>query len=141
MNRSEKYHPSLFDRTEENIAIERHEPVIPQNTLYDVPIQTQHVPLKKHVTIFGFSQQNRPNILEQIEKTTKIFRKEEGKNYISVWTDDISSLENLLKLNHKIINGEIIGAYRKGYGAVDSEDIYYKKKGMLKKIYEYFFGE
>lgn len=141
MNKQEKYHPSLFDKSQEFVTVESQEPVIPQSTLYDIPIQTQHTPMKKHVTVFGFSQQNRQNILEQIEKTTKIFRKEEGKNYINVWTDDMASLDALLKLNHKMINGEIVGAYRKSYGAVDDEDIYVKKKGVFRKVYEYFFGE
>lgn len=141
MNKTEKYHPALFSRNEEPYTAEIQEPVIPQSTLYDTPIQTQHTPLKKHVTIFGFSQQNRQAILEQIEKATKIFRKEEGKNYINIWTDDVSSLDALLKLNHKMINGEIIGAYRKSYGPVDNENIYLKKKGLFRKIYEYLFGE
>lgn len=141
MNKQEKYHPALFGRSQELQSTEAQEPVIPQGTLYDTPIQAQHTPLKRHVTVFGFSQQNRQAILEQIEKATKVFRKEEGKNYINVWCDDTSSLEGLLKLNQKMINGEIIGVYRKGYGAVDDEDIYVKKKGIFRKIYEYLFGE
>jgi hypothetical protein len=141
MNKTEKYHPSLFEKAQETITVENNEPVIPQSTLYDTPIQMHHMPMKKHVTIFGYSQQNRENILEQVAKITKVFRKEEGKNYMNVWADDISSLDALLKMNHKIMNGEMIGVYRRGYGVVDGEDIYYKKKGVFKKVYEYFFGE
>lgn len=141
MNKPEKYHPSLFSKNEESVFSETQELVIPQNTLYDIPIQTQQTPMRRHVTIFGFSQSNRQNVIDQIEKCTKISRKEEGKNYINVWAEDTSSLDSLLKLNHKSINGEIIGAYRKNFGAVDDSDIYVKKKGLIRKIYEYLFGE
>ncbi|KAM0679856.1 hypothetical protein GINT2_002028 [Glugoides intestinalis] len=141
MGKQDKYHPSLFAKASETTLNEQQEPVIPQSTLYDIPIQSQTAPIKKHVIIFGFSQQNRQSILEQIEKTTKLFRKEEGKNYIIVWSEDNASLDALLKFNHKIVNGEIIGAYRKSFGAVDDPNIYLKKKGLFNKVYEYFFGE
>jgi hypothetical protein len=142
MERQDKYHPSLFERNNDHLIVEEENPfVIPQNTLYDAPIQTQHIPMRRHVTVFGFSQQNRVNILEQIERCVKVYRKEEGKNWINIWNDDISSLDALLKLNHKIINGELIGVYRKSFGVVEDPDIYIKKKGILKKVYEYFLGQ
>lgn len=141
MNKQDNYHPSLFKRTEEYVCQEEQEPVIPQSTLYDAPVQTQHAPTRKHVTVFGFSQQNRQHVLDQIEKVVKNYRKEEGKNYINIWTDDSSTLDTLLKFNHKNINGEIIGAYRRSFGAIDDSNIYVKKKGIFHKVYEYFFGE
>ena len=141
MESKDKFHPSLFKTSTEFIYEEEKEPVIPQNTLYDALVQTQNTPRKRHVTIFGFTQQNRENVIEQIERSTKMYRKEEGKNWISVWSDDVSSLDSILKLNHKMINGEMIGVYRNSFGIVEDSDIYLKKKGIFKKIYEYFLGE
>lgn len=140
MNKNDKYLPSLFSREQENYNETEKEPVIPQTTLYDTPVQIQPNLVKKHVVLFGFSPSNKKYILEQISKESS-FKKEEGKNYIKIWSDDISFLDSLLKYNHKEINGEIIGVYRQNFGAVEDGDIYYKKKGVFSVIYEYLFGK
>lgn len=141
MHRLDKYHPSLFSREQEASVGLENELVIPQNTLYDTPIQTQHTPPKKHVTLFGYTPSNKKNVLEQVSKLVGAFRKEEGKNYIKIWTEDASSLDAVLKLNHKMIGGEIIGVYRQNFGAVEDCDIYVKKKGIFRMVFEYLFGE
>lgn len=141
MDKSDKYHPSLFSREQEIMVETNHETVIPQNSLYDTPIQTQTIPVKKHLVIFGFSSSNKKAILEKLQKLCDNFKKEEGKNYIKVWANDMSSLDDILKLNHKTINGEIIGVYRQNYGVVEDKDIYKKRKGIFQIVSEYLFGE
>jgi len=141
MEKSDKYHPSLFSREQEVSLDSKQEAVIPQTTLYDMPIQTNSTPAKKHLIVFGFSSSNKKNVLEQIQKLTDNFRKEEGKNYVKIWADDMSSLDDILKYNHKMINGEIIGVYRQNYGVIEDSDIYLKKKGVFKLALEYLFGE
>lgn len=141
MEKSDKYHPSLFSREQEVSLDSKQEAVIPQTTLYDMPIQTNSTPAKKHLIVFGFSSSNKKNVLEQIQKLTDNFRKEEGKNYVKIWADDMSSLDDILKYNHKMINGEIIGVYRQNYGVIEDNDIYLKKKGVFKLALEYLFGE
>lgn len=141
MDKSEKYHPSLFSREQETPIEVETEPVIPQATLYDTPVQTQHAPAKKHVVLFGFTPANKANVLEQISKIMGSYRKEEGKNYIKIWASDSSSLDEILKLNHTAINGEIIGVYRQNFGVIDDESIYVKKKGIFRMAYEYLFGQ
>ena len=106
-----------------------------------MPLQAQHTPQQKHVTVFGFSQQNRPNVLAAIKKVLTIDRKEEGKNYIDIWAKDPASLDKLLALNCKCINGEIIGVFRRNFGAIQDDQIYSKSKGILQIIKEYLFGE
>lgn len=141
MDKSEKYHPSLFGAKQVEVEDKEDEPVIPQNTLYETPITTHQTPLKRHITIFGFSHHNREHILGLVKKCAKIYRKEEGKNWISIWSEDAASLDKILKYNHKVINGEYIGVFRKNFGAVNDSEIYVKKKGILTKVYEYLFGE
>lgn len=138
---SDKYYPALFNRDSQVEKKTEDENIIPQTTLYDMPLQSQHVPAQKHVTVFGFSQQNRQNVIAAIKKSVKIEKKEEGKNYISIWTEDPADLEKILNLNHKVINGEILGAFRKNFGVIKDTGIYLKKKGIFRKIREYFFGE
>lgn len=140
-HKTEQYYPSLFNRPEEEQQEAEGGQVIPQNTLYDMPLQSQHTPCQKHITVFGFSPQNRQNVLAQIRKIVTIERKEEGKNYINVWAEDPSQLDNLLKFNYKTINGELIGVFRKNFGVVQDGDIYAKKKGLFRIIKEYFLGE
>lgn len=139
--KTDQYYPTLFNRPEEEQTELDSSCVIPQNTLYDMPLQSQHMPCQKHITVFGFSQQNRANVLSQIRKTVTIEKKEEGKNYINVWTEDPSDLEKLLKLNYKTIEGEIIGVFRRNFGVIQDGNIYMKRKGLFRIISEYFFGE
>lgn len=134
------YHPSLFTKPEEENAKTRKEGGIPQTTLYDIPIRVQTAPVSKHVTIFGFSPQNRESVLKMIFSTVRVERREEGKNYISVWTEDPMDLEKLMKLNFSRVNGEIIGVFRRSFGAVNDESIYAKKRGVFQAIFDYFFG-
>lgn len=141
MDRPDKYHPSLFSREQDASVRFESELVIPQSTLYDAPVQTQHTPPKKHVVLFGYTPSNKKNVLDQVSKLVGTFKKEEGKNYIKIWSEDASSLDAVLKLNHKMINGEIIGVYRQNFGAVEDSDIYAKKKGILRIVFEYLFGE
>lgn len=141
MDRFDKYHPSLFSREQEGPAGPESELVIPQSTLYDIPVQTQHTPPKRHIVLFGYTPSNKKNVLDQVAKLADAFKKEEGKNYIKIWTEDASSLDAILRLNHKMINGEIIGVYRQNFGVVEDNGIYAKKKGIVKMIFEYLFGE
>ncbi len=140
MDKSGKYLPSLFSREQEIMNEPEKEPVIPQTTLYDTPVQTQATLVKKHVVLFGFSPSNKKSVLDAIPKPTEDFRKEEGKNYIKIWSEDITFLNKVLELNYKIINGEIIGVYRQNFGPIDDSKIYEKKKGIFTIIYEYLFG-
>lgn len=139
--KTEKYHTSLFSRQTETFDDTKQTPIIPQTSLYDTPIQYQMESKQKYVTVFGFTQQNREAVLDRIRKTAIIEKKEEGRNYIDVWAEDPSKLDDLLKLNYKVINGEIIGVFRRNFGAIEDEEIYVKKKGILKIISEYLFGE
>lgn len=141
MDRLDKYHPSLFSRGQEGSTGPESELVIPQSTLYDIPVQTQHTPPKRHIVLFGYTPSNKKNVLDQVIKLAGAFRKEEGKNYIKIWSEDTSCLDAILKLNHKMINGEVIGVYRQNFGVVEDSDIYAKKKGIIRMIFEYFFGE
>ncbi len=138
---TEEYYPSLFESRQIEDEKPEQDGIIPQTTLYDMPLRSQRTPIQKHMTIFGFSSQNRENVLEEIKKIVNIDKKEEGKNYINIWGEDSCELEKLLKLNHKIINGEIIGVYRNNFGIINDPNIYLKRKGLFQIIKEYLFGE
>lgn len=140
--KEEKYYPSLFARTQgsaETLPDEKQ--VVPQATLYDMPLRSQHTPQQKHMTVFGFSPQNRENVLSAISKIVSVDRKEEGKNYFSVWSDNTADLERLMELDHTTISGEIVGVFRRNFGPIQDSNIYVKKKGIFGIITEYFFGE
>ncbi|KAI4290962.1 hypothetical protein PAPHI01_0236 [Pancytospora philotis] len=138
---SPQYYPALFSKSETEEAKQETEHVIPQTTLYDQPLEAHHTPCERHITIFGFSPQNKLSVLAEIKRLASVRKKEEGRNYVSVWAKDPSDLERLMKLNHQVIGGEIIGVFRRNFGAVQSADIYMKKKSVLTVIKEYFFGE
>lgn len=138
---TEKYYPSLFSHSENELDETENKMIIPQTTLYDMPLQPQNSPLQKYMTVFGFSQQNRQSVLQEISSIITIKKKEEGRNYINVWAENTAELESLLKLNHKIINGEILGVYRNNFGIVSNNNIYAKRKGILKILKEYLFGD
>lgn len=141
MERSEKYHPSLFSKEQMHNNEQEAEIIIPQSTIYDTPIQTQNSPQTKHVVIFGFSGVTKKLIKEQIMLHGENVRLEEGKNYFKIWSEDTLLLDTLLSFNHKMENGEIIGAYRQNFGIVSDDDIYKKKRGIFDVIYEYLFGQ
>lgn len=141
MSKNDKFLPSLFSREQVGTSEPEKEQVIPQTTLYDTPVKIQPNLIKKHVVLFGFSPANKKAVIDLISKEQSGFRKEEGKNYLKIYSDDIIFLDSLLKLNYKEINGEIIGAYRKNFGVVEDEEIYYKKRGIFTIVYEYLFGK
>lgn len=138
---TEQFYQSLFNRDKTEDFEPDTDAIIPQTTLYDMPIRPQRTPTEKHVTVFGFSQSNRTNILAEVSKLVEIVKKEEGRNYVKIWAEDSLELEKVLKLNHKVINGEIVGVYRNNFGIINSNDIYVKKKGLFQIIKEYLFGE
>lgn len=140
MENSEKYHPILFSKDQEATYETKKEVIIPQATLYETPIQTHNVPAKKHLVIFGFSSSNKKYVMDHIYRLVNNFKKEEGKNYIKIWSDDMSSLDEVLKLNHKLMNGEIIGVYKQNYGIIEDNDIYVRKPGIFRIFFEYLFG-
>lgn len=135
------YYQSLFSRPESEAEPTKKGSSIPQGTLYDVPVQPQLAPKSRHMTVFGFSPQNREHVLSRIQELVQIDRKEEGKNYVSIWTDDPLELEKVMKLNYEVINGEMIGVLRRNCGVIDDEDVYAKKKGVFQIISEYLFGK
>ncbi|KAI5181292.1 hypothetical protein PAEPH01_2799 [Pancytospora epiphaga] len=136
-----QYYPALFSRPEIEHEVQESGQVIPQNTLYDMPLQSRQVPGQRHVTVFGFSHENRANVLSRIRKMVAIKKKEEGRNYMNVWADDPAELDGLLVLNHQLIEGEIIGVFRKNFGLTQTGDIYQRRKGIFRIIKEYLFGE
>lgn len=137
---SPQYYPALFSRVEAEPVEHETENVIPRTTIYDQPLESHYTPCERHITVFGFSQQNKPNVIAEIKKAASVKKKEEGRNYINVWTKDASDLERLMQLNHQTIGGEIIGVFRKNFGTVQSADIYAKRKSILAVIKEYLFG-
>jgi len=135
------YHPTLFAE-EETVRVDRDAPmVVPQKSLYDMGYQSQHSKERPHVTVFGFSQHNRENVLNAMRKRVNLEKKEEGKNYVNIWTENPLDLEELMAMNHQIIEGEIIGVLRRNCGPVTDKEIYVKRKGLFRVILEYFIGE
>ncbi|ORD97628.1 hypothetical protein A0H76_287 [Hepatospora eriocheir] len=134
------YHPGLFDKEDKSqIGLGRDENLsIPQNSLYESTVIPQHKFETRHVTVFGFSLQNRTNIIEKINHMVNATRVEEGKNYLSIWCDDISELEELIKLNQTIHNGEIIGAFRVNFGTTKNDSIY-AKRSFLRSLFDKIF--
>lgn len=136
-----QYYPALFSRPEVEHVSQESGQVIPQNTLYDMPLQSHQMPSQRHVTVFGFSHDNRVNVLGRIRKIVAVKKKEEGRNYINIWTEDSAELDKLFALNHQMIEGEIVGVFRKNFGVAHTGDIYPRKKGVFRLIKEYLFGE
>lgn len=132
--------PSLFSRPELPAPPSARDPVVPQNTLYDLPAQPQTTRPARHITLFGFSPQSRSHILSLIARTAKVEHKEEGRNYVNIWAEDPAALEKLLLLNQTMINGEIIGVFRRNFGPIEDSSIYARKKGIFGFLMEYLFG-
>ena len=135
------FYPNLFAREGSGREPTKDAYVLPQNTLYDAPLQPQHTPQQKHMTVFGFSAQNRQNVLMEVKKLVSVEKKEDGKNYLNIWADDPAELDRVSSLNHRVVNGEIIGVIRRNFGAIKNEGVYASRKGIFQIIKEYFFGE
>ncbi|KAL6121609.1 hypothetical protein NUSPORA_01456 [Nucleospora cyclopteri] len=135
------YMPDLFSRAQSVTNTTHNKQIIPQNTYYDASVCVQHVLETRHVTVFGYSQQNRLEVLNKIKNIAKVQRIEEGKNFLSIWCEDVQELEKIVKLNHQKIQGELIGVFRQNFGVIDKPDIYAKKTSLLQKISNYLFGE
>merc|ERR1712105_200854 len=91
-------------------------PTLPENKS---PVQQEPIPIplnplrpaKPHfisssITIFGFSQNNLPNILEQLEMY-KPYSIEYNTNYLVIICEE-SKYREILKWNRKVFNEEII---------------------------------
>ncbi|WUR03129.1 nucleoporin NUP35 [Vairimorpha necatrix] len=141
------YHPRVFKKnipkskpssTPDAVLVEK-ELSIPENTLYEEPLVRHTKPSKRHITVFGFSQNNLENVVRKIKEVCHVQHMEYGKNWVNVITPGETEL---LRLNTKYINGEMIGVYREvGNAVVDDKDIFLRKEGIIGKILSYFFGE
>lgn len=136
-----QYLPSFFNKTLHNEEINKQDSQdkieIPLSPLE--PLQPKLI--KDTLTIFGFSKENLPNIVNEINKY-KPHSIDYNSNYINIQLDT-KDFKNILKLNRTKINGEIIGVYRNNLiGDLDS-DIFdnesMKKEGFFKKLFKLFF--
>ncbi|EDQ31234.1 ATP-dependent 26S proteasome regulatory subunit [Enterocytozoon bieneusi H348] len=140
IRKNNEYMPSLFGRTEHVKTYTDNKQSIPQNTYYDTPMSVEHIPVSRHIVIFGFTPSNRIEVINKVKSIVSIQRIEDGKNYISVWCEELEDLEKLIKLNYQKINGEIVGAFRKNFGIIENEEIFEKKRGLFEKFWIYLFG-
>lgn len=139
------YYPSLFDRKkakleEKEDAEEKEHEVshIELKTLYEEATVPQKLGKKNFITVFGTN--NIELLEEKVRSLGEVREVEYGRNYINVIYDSEESSTKLLGLNRKMLNGEILGAYRQQTVVRSDEDIFLKKKGLFSKIFDYFFG-
>ncbi|AFN83265.1 hypothetical protein EROM_070140 [Encephalitozoon romaleae SJ-2008] len=140
-----EFHPSLFRRKNKSedtpeVVPETKSTSIPQNTLYEEPLVSQHRVKKKYVTIYGFTPRNLDAVIDAVKSCGDVLEVEYGKNWINVLFDNEESIKRCLRLNTTMIEDEIIGAFRQGGGIIEDHDIFVRKKGVFTSIMEYLFG-
>ncbi|ADM11779.1 uncharacterized protein Eint_070140 [Encephalitozoon intestinalis ATCC 50506] len=141
-----EFHPSLFRRKNrpEDISeavTEVKSTSIPQNTLYEEPLVSQHRAKKKYVTVYGFTAGNLDAVMDTVKSCGEVLEVEYGRNWINVLFDNEDSIKRCLRLNTTMIEDEIVGTFRQGGGIIDSSDIFVRKKGVFTSIMEYLFGD
>lgn len=141
-----EFHPSLFRRKSkaegmpEAVGEVRPAP-IPQNTLYEEPLVSQHRARKKYVTVYGFSAGNLDAVMDAIKSCGDVVEVEYGRNWVNVLLDSEEGVRRCLRLNTAMVEDEIIGAFRQGGGVVDDRDIFVRKRGVFTSVMEYLFGD
>nr|AGE96385.1 hypothetical protein ECU07_0210 [Encephalitozoon cuniculi] len=140
------FHPSLFRRKNKSEGMpeavsETKSASIPQNTLYEEPLVSQHKARKRYVTIYGFTPGNLNAVMDAAKSCGDILEVEYGKNWINVLFDNEDSIKRCLKLNTAVVEDEIVGAFRQGGGIIEDWDIFVRKKGVFTSIMEYLFGD
>lgn len=98
------------------------------------PLPVQPICSAPEIVIFGFSANNKNAILDLIDMSV-VQGIQHGNNFVKLRIGNNHGLE-LLELNRKEINGEIIGVYRTH--VVEEEIV--KKRSLLQIIFEYLFG-
>ncbi|KAH9411895.1 hypothetical protein HK407_02g03390 [Ordospora pajunii] len=141
-----EFHPSLFRRKcraegPADMELDIKPAPIPQNTLYEEPLVSQHRVKKRYVTVYGFTPANLEAVLDMIRSCGDILEIEYGKNWVNVLFGGEEGIKKCLRMNTSIVGEEMIGVFRQGGGVVDDKDIFVRHKGVFTSIMEYFFGD
>ncbi|KAG0437281.1 hypothetical protein DMUE_3785 [Dictyocoela muelleri] len=127
--KEDQFYPPLFNTKKKPIP--QKPPDIPLNTLKHE--QTRKSALDE-ITVFGYSDHKK--MIERINECGKVLSLEYGSNYTRVIFDDEESYKKCLKMNHKVIDGNIVGVFR---NKVEVKNCVKAEGGLLKKIFEYLF--
>lgn len=129
-NLNNEFIPDLPE-TEETFNLENQKVTFPEQ------IRSLKKEIKKKyfsITIFGFSESNKNNILNLIYKknVSKIIH---GKNFLVCYFDN-HDYESLIELNKTTLNGEFIGVFKNEIGKQGN----YKRRNVFFRMFEYLFG-
>lgn len=127
--KEDQFYPQLF-KTKTKKTIKK-TPDIPLNTLKHE--QARSTPLDE-ITVFGYADHKQ--MVDKINACGTVLSLEYGTNYIKVVFDDEDSYQRCLKMNHKFVDGNIIGVFR---NRVAAKSCVKEETGLLRKIFTYLF--